>query len=136
MSLGQPDIFNTDQGSQFTSQSFTGLLLEHDIKVSMDGKGRCMDNVFVERLWRNVKYEEVYLKAYQKVPEDRAAIGEYLHLYNHERPHQPLGYQTPLQVFEARHTGRCMQGSGSGIIIKSGASTTANSYQRHRRRLS
>jgi len=109
LEVGQPDIFNTDQGSQFTSQTFTGLLLERGIQVSMDGKGRCMDNVFVERLWRNVKYEEVYLKAYQNVAEARAGIGEYFHFYNHERPHQALGYQTPRQVFETGLTGECMK---------------------------
>lgn len=115
LSQGRPEIFNTDQGSQFTSEAFTGLLLEHGIQVSMDGKGRCMDNVFVERLWRSIKYEEVYLKAYQNGSEARAGIGEYLHLYNHERPHQALGYQTPRQVFEKGLTRRCLQNQEGGL---------------------
>lgn len=99
LSKGRPEIFNTDQGSQFTSEAFTGRLLAQGIQVSMDGKGRCMDNVFVERLWRSVKYEEVYLKAYQSGIEARRGIGAYLALYNQERPHQALGYRTPGQVF-------------------------------------
>jgi len=97
---GTPEVFNTDQGSQFTSEAFTWMLLERGIQVSMDGKGRCMDNVFVERLWRSVKYEEVYLKAYQDVPEARTDISAYMRFYNEERPHQALGYQTPAEVFE------------------------------------
>jgi putative transposase len=105
---GKPEIFNTDQGSQFTSEAFTGRLLAQGIQVSMDGKGRCMDNVFVERLWRSVKYEEVYLKAYQNGSEARRGIGAYLAFYNQERPHQALGYQTPGQVFQAVSPARCL----------------------------
>ena len=97
---GTPEVFNTDKGSQFTSELFTGMLLEHGVQVSMDGKGRCRDNIFVERLWRSVKYEEVYLKAYQNVSEARASIGAYMAFYNEERPHQALGYRTPTEVFE------------------------------------
>lgn len=100
LSKGQPEIFNTDQGSQFTSQRFTGMLLKPGIRVSMDGKGRCMDNVFVERLWRSLKYEEVYLKAYDTVAEARAGIGAWFRFYNHERPHQSLDYRTPWQAFQ------------------------------------
>ncbi len=100
LSKGRPEIFNTDQGSQFTSDAFTGTLLEHDIQISMDGKGRYLDNIFVERLWRSVKYEEVYLKAYESVGEARTGLGTYLEFYNDERPHQSLGYRTPRQVFE------------------------------------
>jgi putative transposase len=96
---GKPDIFNTDQGSQFTAEAFTGLLEKHGIKVSMDGKGSYTDNLFVERLWRTVKYEEVYLKAYQDGREARISLGEYFWFYNTERPHQALGYRTPGQVF-------------------------------------
>jgi putative transposase len=106
---GKPEIFNTDQGSQFTSEAFTGRLLAQGIQVSMDGKGRCMDNVFVERLWRSVKYEEVYLKAYQNGSEARRGIGAYLAFYNQERPHQALGYRTPGQVFQAASPARCLQ---------------------------
>ncbi|MDP6496187.1 MAG: IS3 family transposase, partial [Dehalococcoidia bacterium] len=95
LSKGTPQIFNTDQGSQFTSDAFTGVLVRNDIQISMDSKGRYMDNIFVERLWRSVKYEEVYLKAYQSVAEARAGIGAYLRFYNDQRPHQALGYHTP-----------------------------------------
>ena len=105
----QPEIFNTDQGSQFTSEAFTGLLLEQGIQVSMDGKGRYLDNILVERLWRSVKYEEVYLKAYQNGPEARRGIKAYLDFYNRERPHQALGYQTPGQVFEEEQSRRYLQ---------------------------
>ena len=98
-----PEIFNTDQGSQFTSDVFTGTLLEHGIQVGMDGKGRFMDNVFVERLWRSVKYEEVYLKGYDSVGEARAGIGGYMRFYNDERLHEALGYQPPCYLFGAKH---------------------------------
>ena len=97
---GRPEIFNTDQGSQFTSDDFTGTLKRHEITISMDGKGRCMDNIFVERLWRSLKYEEVYLNAYATVAEARAGIGAWLSFYNNERQHQSLGYRTPLQIYE------------------------------------
>jgi putative transposase len=95
----QPEIFNTDQGAQFTSQAFTSLLEQHGIKVSMDGKGRYTDNLVIERLWRSLKYEEVYLKAYAGGKEARAGIAGYFDFYNMERPHQALGYQTPAEVF-------------------------------------
>ncbi len=101
LSKGRPQIFNTDQGSQFTSDAFTGMLMEHRIQISMDGKGRYMDNIFVERLWRSVKYEEVYLKAYEGVGDARTGLGAYLDFYNDERLHQSLEYQTPCQAFEA-----------------------------------
>lgn len=93
--FGKPEIFNTDQGSQFTSTTFTDELHARDIKVSMDGKGRWVDNVFVERLWRSLKYEEVYLYAYDDAKQARAGIGRYFEFYNLERKHQALGYQTP-----------------------------------------
>jgi putative transposase len=96
---GRPEIFNTDQGSQFTSTAFTGLLITNGIRISMDGKGAWRDNVFVERVWKSVKYEEVYLKAYANVPEARASIGKYLDFYNGRRPHQSLGRQTPDQAY-------------------------------------
>jgi putative transposase len=92
---GSPDIFNTDQGSQFTSEAFTSVLRDKNIAISMDGKGAWRDNVFVERLWRSVKYEEVYLKAYASVAEARAGIGSYLNFYNTKRPHQGLDGNTP-----------------------------------------
>ncbi len=93
--FGTPEIFNTDQGAQFTAEAFTKLLRERGIAISMDGKGRCLDNVFVERLWRSLKFEEVYLHVYDDAAEARAGIGRYLDFYNDERPHQALGYQTP-----------------------------------------
>ena len=96
---GRPEIFNTDQGSQFTSAAFTGLLLGRDIAVSMDGRGAWRDNVFVERLWRSVKYEEVYLRAYDSVGEARASIDQYLAFYNHKRPHSSLDARTPDQAY-------------------------------------
>lgn len=99
---GRPGIFNTDQGSQFTSGAFTGVLLEHGIAISMDGKGAWRDNVFVERIWRSVKYEEVYLRAYDTVTEARASIGRYLGFYNARRPHSSLDRQTPDQAYFTR----------------------------------
>ena len=96
---GKPDIFNTDQGSQFTSEAFTGALIKHDIKISMDGKGAWRDNVFVERLWKSVKYEEVYLRAYDSVGEARASLGRYLDFYNSKRPHSSLGRKTPDEAY-------------------------------------
>jgi putative transposase len=96
---GKPDIFNTDQGSQFTSAAFTGLLKQHEVAISMDGRGAWRDNVFVERLWRTIKYEEVYLHAYQSVGEARASIGRYLDFYNTRRPHSSLDRQTPDQAY-------------------------------------
>jgi putative transposase len=96
---GKPEIFNTDQGSQFTSEAFTKILAEHDIRISMDGKGSYNDNLFIERLWRTVKYEEVYLKAYQDGTEARRSLDSYFRFYNNERPHQSLGYRTPAEVY-------------------------------------
>jgi putative transposase len=96
---GKPDIFNTDQGSQFTSEAFTGVLASNDIAISMDGKAAWRDNVFVERLWRSVKYEEVYLKAYDNVSEARSSIGRYLDFYNGRRPHSSLDGTTPDQAY-------------------------------------
>jgi len=96
---GTPDIFNTDQGSQFTSATFTGVLIKNAIAISMDGKGSWRDNVFVERLWRSVKYEEVYLRAYETVSDARTSIGRYLSFYNSRRPHSSLDRQTPDAVY-------------------------------------
>ena len=98
---GRPEIFNTDQGAQFTSEAFTGLLERHGVRISMDGKGSYNDNLFIERLWRSVKYEEVYLKAYQDGKEARVGIGNYFRFYNTDRPHQALGYRTPAEVFNS-----------------------------------
>jgi putative transposase len=99
--FGAPEIFNTDQGAQFTSESFLTVLEQHQIRISMDGQGRWRDNVFVERLWRSVKYEEVYLKAYDTVSEARESLAHYFDFYNHERGHQSLNRRTPWQVYTA-----------------------------------
>jgi putative transposase len=98
----RPEIFNTDQGSQYTSEAFTGRLLELGVRVSMDGKGRCFDNIFTERLWRTVKYEEVFLKEYADLAEARLELGLFFDWYNGERLHQSLGYRTPSEVYEGR----------------------------------
>jgi len=97
--VATPHIFNTDQGSQYTSGDFTGRLLEAGIQISMDGKGRALDNIFVERLWRSVKYEEVYLKDYQSMGEASTHLGAYFQFYNTRRPHQALDYRTPSAVY-------------------------------------
>lgn len=96
---GCPAIFNTDQGAQFTGDAFTGVLKDAGVDISMDGKGRAMDNIMVERLWRSVKYEEVYLKDYESVAELKAALKQYFAFYNEERPHQSHGGQTPAEVY-------------------------------------
>lgn len=101
---GRPEIFNSDQGSQFTSERFTGELEARSIVISMDGRGRCLDNIFIERLWRSLKYEEVYLRDYRAVSEAREGIGRYLQFYNHQRLHQSLGYRTPAAV----HAGQAL----------------------------
>jgi putative transposase len=98
LSKGKPEIFNTDQGSQFTSLAFTGMLNQSDVLISMDGRGRALDNVFVERLWRTIKYEDIYLKDYGCVPEVRTGLKSYFDFYNNERGHQSLGYKTPAAI--------------------------------------
>ena len=99
--FGRPEIFNTDQGSQFSAEAFTGVLLAREVKISMDGKGRCIDNVFVERLWRSLKYEEVYLNDYENLVEARAGIGRYFDFYNNRRPHTALGHQAPASFYDS-----------------------------------
>jgi putative transposase len=98
---GRPEIFNTDQGSQFTSREYTGRLEEAGVAVSRDGRGRALDNVFVERLWRSVKYEDIYIKDYDRVSELESGLTAYFRFYDEERPHQSLGYQTPGEVYRA-----------------------------------
>lgn len=95
----KPQIFNTDQGSQFTSFDWTNLLQENAIEISMDGKGRCFDNICQERLWRTIKYEEVYLKGYDSVKQAKEELGKFVEFYNYSRPHQALNYQTPAEVY-------------------------------------
>ena len=107
--FGTPEIFNSDQGSQFTSVGFTGVLQREGIKISMDGRGRAFDNIFVERLWRNVKYEDVYLNGYATMGELMVGLGKYFLLYNTERPHQSLDYKTPDSVYASA--------SGGGALI-------------------
>jgi len=109
---GKPEIFNSDQGSQFTSEAFTGLLMLEEITISMDGRGRAFDNIFVERLWRSVKHEDVYLKGYSTVSELTLGLAEYFSFYNNERPHQSLGHKTPEQVY------RTAKGGGAMIVDK------------------
>jgi putative transposase len=99
LARGRPEIFNTDQGAQFTSPAFTGRLLAAGVRISMDGRGRALDNVFVERLWRSVKYEEVYLQDYDGMGDAQRGLGRYFGFYNQERPHQALEYRTPLTVY-------------------------------------
>jgi len=106
---GKPEIFNSDQGSQFTSEAFTDVLKREDIVISMDGRGRVFDNIFVERLWRNVKYEDVYLKGYAQVGELMIGLAKYFAFYNSERPHQALGDKTPDGVYQT--------GVGGGALI-------------------
>jgi putative transposase len=98
---GQPEIFNTDQGAQFTADAFTGCLERAGIQISMDGRGRALDNIFIERLWRSVKYEDIYLKDYATVPHLEVGLADYFALYNDERPHQSLDYGTPAEVYFA-----------------------------------
>ena len=113
---GRPAVFNTDQGSQFTSAAFTGVLLDAGIEISMDGRGRALDNIFVERLWRTVKYEDVYIKGYASLPELLLGLTEYFAIYNGERPHQSLGYRTPDDVY------RSGDGGGARIVDRFGDS--------------
>jgi putative transposase len=106
LAKGRPEIFNTDQGSQFTAREYTVRLEEAGIKVSRDGRGRALDNVFVERLWRSVKYEDIYIKDYECVPELVAGLTAYFWFYDEERPHQSLGYRTPAEVYRMGTCGR------------------------------
>lgn len=99
MAVAKPGVFNSDQGSHFTSHDYQQLLREAEIQISMDGKGRAIDNVYTERLWWSIKYEEVYLHEYRSMAEVRQAMTRYLHFYNRERPHQALGYRTPAEVY-------------------------------------
>ena len=106
---GTPEIFNTDQGKQFTSDEFISVLKEHGIQISMDGRGRATDNIFVERLWRSVKYENIYLKGYETIPDAESGLKEYFNFYNTERHHQSLGYKTPWIVYSGLGVGQNQQ---------------------------
>jgi putative transposase len=116
--FGLPEIFNSDQGCQFTSEAFTGVLKRHGIAISMDGRGRALDNIFVERLWRSVKHEDVYLKGYAGVPDLLLGLADYFAFYNAERFHQSLGYLTPDEVY------RTASGGGARIVDKYGEKET------------
>jgi len=106
LEYGTPEVFNTDQGSQFTSDEFISVLKKNNIQISMDGRGRAIDNIFVERLWRSVKYENVYLKGYETIPEAEKGLKEYFNFYNTERHHQSLGYKTPWLVYSGLEVGQ------------------------------
>ena len=97
--FGQPEIFNSDQGAQFTAEAFTAPLLTRNVRVSMDGRGRALDNIFIERLWRSLKYEDIYIKEYASVTALAAGLDRYFQLYNYQRPHQSLAYATPAEVY-------------------------------------
>ena len=99
LTMNKPAIHNSDQGSHFTSPRYTDLLTYHDVQISMDGRGRCMDNIFTERLWRTIKYENIFLKSYRDIREAREGLTEYFAFYNHTRPHQSLEYHTPAEVY-------------------------------------
>ena len=115
--FGKPEIFNTDQGSQFTSAAFTGVLAAAGIKISMDGRGRWMDNVFIERLWRSLKHEDVYLKGYADGREAKAGIGAWINFYNTRRPHQALGGRTPMAVWREGVTG-ALEGTAVDMTLR------------------
>jgi putative transposase len=115
--FGTPEIFNTDQGSQFTSTAFTGVLLGAGVRISMDGRGRWMDNVFIERLWRSLKYEDIYLKGYADGHEAKAGIAAWVAFYNGRRPHMALGHRTPMVVWREGTTG-CIDGSAVDMTLR------------------
>jgi putative transposase len=121
---GIPEIFNTDQGCQFTATAFTDVLTRHGIKISMDGRGRALDNIFVERLWRSVKYEDIYLKCYSNVPELMTGLTNYFLFYNTQRPHQALGYVTPDNIYQSG------VGGGACVVDKFNSSANTESGQR------
>lgn len=116
---GKPEIFNSDQGSQFSSIEWIKVLVEHEIGISMDGKGRCFDNIFVERLWRTVKQEEVYLNEYQDVWQAEDRLRKYFEFYNHHRPHQSLGYQTPAEIYRpGKHGDAAIESYGNAAHVE------------------
>jgi len=126
---GQPEIFNTDQGVQFTSAAFLDELSTRGVRISMDGKGRFLDNIFIERLWRSLKYEEVYIKAYGSVSEAREGIGGWLTFYNDKRPHQALDYRTPREVFEGE---ACEHVDNTSASLRDASALPTYSQAHHR----
>lgn len=127
---GTPEIFNTDQGSQFTSEAFTSVLIAQGVAISMDGRGRALDNIFVERLWRSLKYEDIYLKSYGSVPELMLGLTEYFRFYNTERMHQSLGNSTPAVVYRTAHGGGAMIVDKYAVKEKPLSETVTDSGQR------
>ena len=125
----RPEVVNTDQGSQFTSWEFTQVLQDRGVKISMDGKGRYSDNIFVERRWRTVKYEEVYLKAYASVLETKRGLEDYFRFYNGLRPHQALGYRTPAEIFHGEHGAVVGESDGRGCSPGTGANRLAGAQR-------
>ena len=130
---GHPDIFNTDQGTQFTSQDFINVLVTNNIGISMDGRGSYLDNIFVERLWRTVKYQNVYLKGYQTIPEARTGLAEYFEFYNKERPHQGLDNKTPWEVYSglpgvSSESVQIMTGQSMVIVEKASYNADAGDF--------
>ena len=119
---GKPEIFNTDQGSQFTSEKFISKLVDKRVLISMDGRGRAYDNIFIERLWRTVKYEDIYLKGYSNMKEARKGLKEYFEFYNEERPHQSLGYKTPDEIYkeEEKAASICIRANKPEQIVNVG----------------
>jgi putative transposase len=126
-----PKIWNSDQGSHFTSSQYIDRLLAADVLVSMDGKGRAIDNIFTERLWRSIKYEEVYLKDYASPREARLGISSYFDFYNYERPHQSLDYQTPAQVYFESENFSAMEANGCGLVDNSPQKTLRVDHRAH-----
>jgi putative transposase len=125
-----PEIFNSDQGAQFTSDDFTGVLKEHEISISMDGRGRALDNIFIERLWRSVKHEDLYLKGYGTPVELKQGLAGYFGLYNTGRPHQSLGYRTPDEVYaSATGGGACIADKFSEKKSSDGSSEGTPQHQ-------
>jgi putative transposase len=122
LKYGRPEIFNSDQGSQFTDAAFIGILEANGVRISMDGRGRCMDNIFIERLWRSVKYEEVYLKEYRTMSDARVGIAEYFESYNETRPHQSLNNMTPSEVYFGIGKGDEPEPSNAGAVLLKSAS--------------
>ncbi len=119
---GKPEIFNTDQGSQFTSEKFVSKLVDKKVSISMDGRGRAYDNIFIERLWRTVKYEDIYLKGYVNIKETQEELKEYFEFYNEERPHQSLGYKTPATIYrkEEKDASICIRENKQEQIVNRG----------------
>jgi putative transposase len=128
---GPPDIFNTDQGAQFTSTDFVGELAGRKVRISMDGRGRYLDNIFIERLWRSLKYEEVFIKAYDAVIEARRSIGKWFEFYNDERPHQALYYRTPREMFEGAACEH-MDNTSASLRDASALSTCSQAHQQEK----